>query len=63
MGGKKTLCFQALCPQLLESGEAPPHCDPGANVDGASFSLLQSNRKVLSQFGNQSTAGNDEPES
>lgn len=56
-------CFQALCSELLEPGEAPPHCDPWANDGSAWFSVLLSNRKVFLKPGYQSAAGNDQPES
>lgn len=33
--------FQTLCPELLESGKAPPYCDPGANDGCAAFTVHQ----------------------
>lgn len=55
--------FQTVCSELLESREAPPYCDPGANDDCAAFAVLQSHRKVFPEHSYQSAVGNDKPES
>lgn len=55
--------FQTLCPKLLESREAPPYRDVGANDDRAAFTVLQSYRKVFPELGYQPAVGNDKPES
>lgn len=56
------MCFQALRPRLLESGEAPPHRHPGADADSASVSVLLPNREVFLELGHQPAAGDDQPE-